>query len=64
MIANHGECTPHEYQDQTYGKGYRVMNPVLEAGKLVGGRCTVCCPPKEKMKKRGGVYLLSQLKMK
>jgi hypothetical protein len=32
------ECVcPHEFQDQRYGKGKRVMNPMKS-----GHRCTVC----------------------
>ena len=64
MIAYHGTCFDHDYQDQKYGKGYRVMNPVMEKGKIIGARCTVCCPPKEKMKKRGGIFSLAELKVK
>jgi hypothetical protein len=65
MIAKHpGDCKPHAYQDKTYGPGFRVMNPVKEQGKIVGARCTVCCPPKAKMSKRGGVYLVGQLQIK
>ena len=63
MIAKHpGECRPHEYQDTTYGKGFRVMNPVKTDRQAEPAyRCTVCAPPKEHGKKRGGVYGLSQL---
>lgn len=64
MIARHiPECKPHEYQDATYGRGVRVINPVLDQGKVVGGRCTVCCPPKENGKKRPGVFPLNQLQI-
>ncbi len=66
MIAQHPNPCEHEYQDSVYGRGYRVMNPVRDAvtGKLAGARCTVCCPPKTKMVKRGGVFALADLKMK
>lgn len=64
MIARHsGECKPHAYQDAKYGNRVRVMNPVTDKGNITGGRCTVCCPPKESGKKRGGVYDLSQLQI-
>jgi hypothetical protein len=63
MIAKHpGECKPHLYQDTRYGEGFRVMNPVMVKGKIEGWRCTVCCPPKLKMVKRGGVYQTSELR--
>jgi hypothetical protein len=66
MIAKHaGECKPHAYQDSRYGKGFRVMNPVLDKDKKVAGaRCTVCSPHKEPGKKRGGIYVLSDLQQK
>ena len=65
MIAKHdGTCPDHDYQDKMYGKGVRVMNPVYVDGKIAGGRCTVCSPPKEKGKKRGGVYPLNQLQIR
>ncbi len=63
MIAQHpGACRPHAYQDKTYGQGFRVMNPVHDQGKIVGARCTVCCPPKLRGVKRGGVFALAELK--
>ena len=31
-------CT-HEFQDATYGKGMRVMNPIKDG---TGYRCSVC----------------------
>lgn len=65
MIAKHaGNCKPHAFQDAEYGPGFRVMNPVTDKGKTIGGRCTVCCPEKDAGKKRGGVYDLSQLVIK
>lgn len=63
MIAKHeGECRPHPFQDRTYGKGVRVMNPSGE-GKAFKGqyRCTVCAPPKDAGKKRGGLYSIDQM---
>jgi hypothetical protein len=63
MIAMHPRPCEHDFQDQTYGNGFRVMNPVYEQGKIVGARCTVCAPPKERMKRRGGIYQLSDLKI-
>lgn len=63
MIAKHpGACPAHKFQDATYGSGFRVMNPVGE-GKAFKGeyRCTVCCPPKEKTKKRGGLHSVATL---
>lgn len=60
MIAQHpGECKDHEYQDHRYGKGFRVMNPTKDGG----WRCTVCAPPKEHSKKRGGVFQKSDLRI-
>lgn len=32
----------NEFQDKTYGKGNRVMNPMGKADKISGYRCTVC----------------------
>jgi hypothetical protein len=65
MIAQHpGKCIDHEFQDRTYGRGFRVMNPVMTKGKLTGARCTVCCPPKVTGQKRGGVFNLEELKVK
>lgn len=64
MIAAHPNPCTHAYQDKTYGVGFRVMNPTYDNGKVVGARCTVCCPPKEKGKRRGGVYNVSELKVK
>lgn len=62
MIARHpGACRPHAFQDATYGRNARVMNPVASGKSEQGYRCTVCAPPKEANKKRGGIYLLSQL---
>jgi hypothetical protein len=64
MIAKHIGCKPHEYQDATYGKGFRVMNPVAVSGNSKeepGYRCTVCAPPKVKSLKRGGVFKRSEL---
>lgn len=65
MIARHpGGCRPHEFQDRTYGRGFRVMNPIqIASNEEPGYRCTVCAPPKEGMKKRGGVYRLSELQV-
>lgn len=61
MIAKHpGDCIPHTYQDSRYGKGFRVMNPCRD-GKTA--RCTVCAPIKEPCKRRGGTFLLSDLKV-
>ena len=34
-------CT-HVFQDDEYGKGYRVFNPTRKDNKISGGRCTVC----------------------
>ena len=50
MILN---CTcSHEFQDETYGKGRRVMNPATEKGKKPNQyRCTVCSALKEKREK-------------
>lgn len=63
MIAQHpGPCRPHAYQDDKYGRGFRVMNPVTEKGKIVGWRCTVCCPPKMPLQKRPGVYRPDELR--
>lgn len=64
MIAKcpNPNCPAHDYQDNRYGKGNRVMNPVMVKGKIEGWRCTVCSPPKEAMKKRGGVFSLDQIK--
>lgn len=65
MIAQHpGNCKDHAFQDQEYGKGYRVMNPVWVKGKIEGYRCTVCCPPKTKGNKRQGIYPVDQLRRK
>lgn len=67
MIAKHpGECRPHAYQDATYGKGFRVMNPCKIAGPRdeESFRCTVCAPPKVKSLKRGGIFKLSELIIK
>lgn len=64
MIAYHPNPCKHEFQDAEYGPGFRVMNEVYEQGKVIGARCTVCCPPKEKMKKRGGVFNLNELRIK
>lgn len=63
MIARHpGECRPHPYQDSTYGKGVRLMTELaVEKNKEPAYRCTVCAPPKEAGKKRGGIFYLSQL---
>lgn len=64
MIAKHVGCKPHEYQDATYGNGFRVMNPVaISKGSKEepGYRCTVCAPHKTPMSKRGGVYRRSEL---
>jgi hypothetical protein len=62
MIAKHIGCKPHEYQDTTYGKGFRVMNPVKVGMKEEPAyRCTVCAPPKAKSLKRGGVFKRSEL---
>lgn len=63
MIARHpGTCLPHNYQDQAYGRNFRVMNPVaVPKGAEPAYRCTVCAPPKEAGKKRGGVYRLGEL---
>lgn len=32
----------HEYQDKTYGKGMRVMNPIITKGNNKAFRCTIC----------------------
>lgn len=56
MIANHGPCRPHPYQDARYGTNNRVMNPASVKGKLMGWRCTVCAPPKVHSARRGGVF--------
>jgi hypothetical protein len=65
MIAKHaGNCPAHLFQDSRYGKGFRVMNPVFDKGKIVGARCTVCCPPKTTGSKRGGIYSLDQLQIR
>lgn len=65
MIAKHpGQCIPHDYQDQKYGPGFRVMNPARKDGKLLGARCTVCCPEKVHSTTRGGVYAISDLIIK
>lgn len=62
MIAKHPGCKPHEYQDTTYGKGFRVMNPIKVGPKDEAAyRCTVCAPKKVSMSKRGGVYKRSEL---
>lgn len=62
MIAKHPGCKPHAFQDAAYGAGFRVMNPVKVGAKDEAAyRCTVCAPPKEQGKKRGGIYLRSQL---
>jgi len=63
MIAKHpGQCRPHEFQDATYGVGFRVMNPVKTSNNEVPAyRCTVCAPPKVPMQKRGGIYKLNEL---
>ena len=63
MIAKHpGECKPH-IQDTWYGNGFRVMNPAMAKNEIVGARCTVCGPPKEAAKRRGGIYALSDLQI-
>lgn len=31
-----------EFQDQVYGKGYRLFNPKGKGSKVDGYRCTVC----------------------
>lgn len=67
MIAKHpGECKSHRYQDAVYGPGFRVMNPTRPDGpnRPPGYRCTVCTPFKEKGKKRGGVWQLTELIVK
>ena len=62
MIAKHpGQCRPHAFQDATYGNGFRVMNPSPIDKNETGYRCTVCAPPKETGKKRGGVFRLHEL---
>lgn len=65
MIARHpGPCPEHKFQDTTYGKGVRLMNPVKRSKtEEPAYRCTVCAPPKEHSKKRGGVHLLSTLQV-
>ncbi len=61
MIAKHpGECKPHEFQDNRYGQGFRVMNPTKDGGH----RCTVCAPDKVHSSKRGGVFQKSDLIIK
>lgn len=64
MIAQcPGNCrVAHDYQDQRYGKGNRLMNEVRVKGELVGARCTVCAAPKEKGKKRP-YFSLDQLRI-
>lgn len=45
MIQPCPDCTPHEFQDKTYGNKQRVMNPCKYPGdtsKFSGARCTVC----------------------
>ncbi len=65
MIAKHpGQCVPHEYQDQTYGEGYRVMNDCKVDQHTIGYRCTVCAPRKENGKRRAGIYLRHELIIK
>ena len=37
------QCTcKNEFQDQVYGKGYRLFNPKGKGEKVDGYRCTVC----------------------
>ena len=36
-------CTcQHEFQDEKYGKGMRVMNECGDGKKVTGYRCTIC----------------------
>lgn len=44
MIENNiKKCTcKHEFQDEKYGKGYRVHNPINNEANINNWRCTVC----------------------
>ena len=65
MIAIHpGECKPHKFQDEKYGKGFRVMTVAMKEGKVLGARCTVCGPSKKKGEKRGGIFAINDLQKK
>ena len=65
MIAKHPNPCKHEYQDATYGPGFRVMNHIKTMDKEEAGyRCTVCAPLKVKSHKRGGVFRRSELIVK
>jgi hypothetical protein len=64
MIAQHPKPCTHKGQDDIHGQGFRVMNPVRAAGKIIGWSCSVCSPPKEYGKKRSGYWTPDQLKVK
>lgn len=42
----------HVTQDEFYGKGLRVHNPVNKDYKIIGWRCTVCLSVKQNEKKQ------------